>query len=50
MSVKTFTLEELRKYDGKSNPLYISIHGKVYDVTKFKEEHPGGEEVLMEEG
>lgn len=26
----------------------MSIHGKVYDVTKFLEEHPGGEEVMLE--
>jgi len=26
----------------------LIIHNKVYDVTKFLEEHPGGEEVLIE--
>ncbi|XP_042366008.1 LOW QUALITY PROTEIN: cytochrome b5 [Plectropomus leopardus] len=28
---------------------WILIHHKVYDVTKFLEEHPGGEEVLREQ-
>ncbi|XP_002734716.1 cytochrome b5-like [Saccoglossus kowalevskii] len=28
---------------------WIIIHNKVYDVTKFLEEHPGGEEVLLEQ-
>ena len=26
----------------------MSIHNKVYDVTKYLEDHPGGEEVLMD--
>ena len=28
--------------------IWIVIEGKVYDVTKFLEEHPGGEEVLLD--
>jgi hypothetical protein len=27
---------------------WMAIHGKVYDVTKFLAEHPGGEEVMVE--
>ena len=30
--------------------VWMSIHGKVYDVTKYLEDHPGGEEVLMDRG
>jgi cytochrome b involved in lipid metabolism len=30
--------------------LYMIIHGKVYDLTRFLDEHPGGEEVLLELG
>ena len=26
----------------------MTIHNKVYDVTKYLEDHPGGEEVLMD--
>uniref|UniRef100_A0A0A8XZQ3 Cytochrome b5 heme-binding domain-containing protein n=1 Tax=Arundo donax TaxID=35708 RepID=A0A0A8XZQ3_ARUDO len=26
---------------------WVVIHGKVYDVTKFLEDHPGGEDVLL---
>jgi cytochrome b involved in lipid metabolism len=26
----------------------MAIHGKVYDVTKFLAEHPGGDEVMVE--
>ncbi|NWS58466.1 CYB5B protein, partial [Chunga burmeisteri] len=28
---------------------WLVIHGRVYDVTRFLEEHPGGEEVLLEQ-
>ncbi|MEM2102481.1 MAG: cytochrome b5 domain-containing protein [Candidatus Bathyarchaeia archaeon] len=32
---KKFTLEELKKYDGKNGkPAYIAYKGKVYDVTE----------------
>ncbi|KAG9511411.1 Potassium voltage-gated channel subfamily H member 4, partial [Fragariocoptes setiger] len=29
--------------------VWFVIHGKVYDATKFLDEHPGGEEVLLEQ-
>lgn len=42
------TFEELKAHkDSKS--LWVAIHDNVYDVTKFMEEHPGGEEVLLEQ-
>ena len=28
--------------------VWMSIHGKVYDITKYLEDHPGGEEVLLD--
>lgn len=34
---KVFTLEELKKYDGKNgNPTYIAVDWVVYDVTNIK--------------
>lgn len=27
---------------------WLSIHGKVYDITKYLDEHPGGEDVMLE--
>ena len=31
---KTFTREELKKYDGQNeNPAYVAINNRVYDVT-----------------
>ncbi|CAL1535270.1 unnamed protein product [Lymnaea stagnalis] len=45
---KVFRLSEVKSHsDAKST--YLIVHNKVYDVTKFLEEHPGGEEVLLEQ-
>ncbi|NP_001089316.1 cytochrome b5 type B (outer mitochondrial membrane) L homeolog [Xenopus laevis] len=46
--VNMYTLEELRKRNSAKD-LWLVIHGRVYDITKFVEEHPGGEEVLFEQ-
>jgi len=36
--MKTFTKEELAKYDGKNGAAaYVAVDGKVYDVTNVKE-------------
>ncbi|XP_065915740.1 uncharacterized protein [Dysidea avara] len=43
-----FEWEEIKKHNNKSS-LWIVIHDCVYDVTSFQEEHPGGEEVLLEQ-
>lgn len=44
---KQYTLEEVKKHnDNKSS--WIVIHNNVYDVTKFLNDHPGGEEILLE--
>ncbi|XP_047128073.1 cytochrome b5 isoform X1 [Hydra vulgaris] len=47
MSGKLFTLEEVRSHNNAKS-CWLAIHDKVYDVTKFIDEHPGGEEVLLE--
>uniref|UniRef100_A0A8C5IS47 Cytochrome b5 type B n=1 Tax=Junco hyemalis TaxID=40217 RepID=A0A8C5IS47_JUNHY len=43
-----FTLEEVAKHNS-SREAWLVIHGRVYDVTRFLDEHPGGEEVLLEQ-
>ncbi|CAK9163451.1 unnamed protein product [Ilex paraguariensis] len=43
---KVFTLAEVSDHT-TSNDCWIVISGKVYDVTKFLEDHPGGDEVLL---
>ncbi|XP_029941937.1 cytochrome b5 type B [Salarias fasciatus] len=47
-SVKYYTLEDIQAHN-MSNDTWLIIHDKVYDITSFLEEHPGGEEVLLEQ-
>ncbi|XP_006837619.1 PREDICTED: cytochrome b5-like isoform X1 [Chrysochloris asiatica] len=47
-AVTYYTLEEIQKHNS-SKSTWLIIHYKVYDLTKFLEEHPGGEEVLREQ-
>ncbi|XP_013882756.1 cytochrome b5 type B [Austrofundulus limnaeus] len=47
--VKFYTLEEVRVHNMNSDT-WLIIHNKVYDISNFLEEHPGGEEVLLEQG
>mmetsp|Transcript_74356 Transcript_74356/g.174528 ORF Transcript_74356/g.174528 Transcript_74356/m.174528 type:complete len:130 (+) Transcript_74356:8-397(+) len=44
---KTITKAELAKHDSQEN-CWIQIKGKVYDVSKFLADHPGGDAVLLE--
>ncbi|XP_018518881.1 cytochrome b5 [Lates calcarifer] len=46
--VRYFRLSEIEEQN-TFRSTWIIIHNKVYDVTKFLEEHPGGEEVLREQ-
>ncbi|CAN6996518.1 unnamed protein product, partial [Brassica rapa subsp. trilocularis] len=43
---KIFTLSQVSEHN-KAHDCWIVINGKVYDVTKFLEDHPGGDEVLL---
>ncbi|KAH9424109.1 cytochrome b5 [Dermatophagoides pteronyssinus] len=45
---KTYTLAEVAEHNEKKS-VWIVIHDCVYDVTPFLDEHPGGEEVLIEQ-
>ncbi|KAH9844161.1 cytochrome b5-like heme/steroid binding domain-containing protein [Rhodofomes roseus] len=45
---KIITYDELKK-NNKKDSLYILIHQKVYNVSKFIDEHPGGDEVILAE-
>ncbi|KAJ3204771.1 Cytochrome b5 [Entophlyctis luteolus] len=41
------TAQELGKHASAAD-CWMAIHGKVYNVTAFLSEHPGGEEILVE--
>nr|GEY38049.1 cytochrome b5-like [Tanacetum cinerariifolium] len=43
---KILSFEEVSKHNQKTD-CWLILFGKVYDVTKFLDDHPGGEEVLL---
>jgi len=43
---KVFQFSEVQTH-GSLTDCWLTIHGKVYDVTKFLEHHPGGDDVLI---
>eukprot|EP00878_Enallax_costatus_P002493 GHUV01002673.1.p1 GENE.GHUV01002673.1~~GHUV01002673.1.p1 ORF type:complete len:128 (+),score=42.21 GHUV01002673.1:145-528(+) len=45
-SDKTFTLDECRKH-ATDKDCWLVVHGKVYNVTDFLEEHPGGYDIIL---
>jgi cytochrome b involved in lipid metabolism len=46
MSTPSFSAEEVAKHN-KASDCWVVVKGKVYDVTKFLEEHPGGKKILL---
>ncbi|KAI8826786.1 putative cytochrome b5 [Fimicolochytrium jonesii] len=46
MSAKTFTLEQVAEHKSDSSA-WVIVKGKVYDVTSFLDDHPGGKKVLL---
>jgi len=48
---RVYKLEEVKEHNkskGEDRSIWVVIHDKVYDITKFLDEHPGGEEILIE--
>ncbi|KAJ5028788.1 flavoprotein [Bipolaris maydis] len=49
MADKSFTYSDVSEHNTKKD-LYIVVHDKVYNASSFVDEHPGGEEVLLDVG
>ncbi|KAJ8934391.1 hypothetical protein NQ314_013432, partial [Rhamnusium bicolor] len=43
-----YSLADIKKHNDNRST-WIVIHNNIYDVTEFLNEHPGGEEVLLEQ-
>lgn len=48
-STKEFTYSDVAEHNTK-NDLYMVVHDKVYNASSFVDEHPGGEEVMLDVG
>ncbi|XVF03167.1 hypothetical protein REPUB_Repub04eG0237700 [Reevesia pubescens] len=44
---KLYTMEEASQHNTKDD-CWIIVDGKVYDVTSYLDEHPGGDDVVLE--
>ncbi|GAB7338176.1 hypothetical protein MBLNU457_4522t1 [Dothideomycetes sp. NU457] len=49
MSDKEYTFSEVSEHSSKKD-LWIVVHDKVYNCSSFVDEHPGGEEVMLDVG
>ena len=47
MDTQIVTKDELSKHT-KDGDLWVLVDGKVYDVSEYMEDHPGGKEILLD--
>lgn len=45
-AARVITLDECQKHTTEDN-CWLVIHGKVYDVSEFLDEHPGGFDIVL---
>jgi cytochrome b involved in lipid metabolism len=43
---KIFTMDEISKHNSRAS-CYTVVRGNVYDLTNFKDSHPGGEKAIL---
>eukprot|EP00343_Euplotes_focardii_P006857 CAMPEP_0205825192 /NCGR_PEP_ID=MMETSP0206-20130828/24257_1 /ASSEMBLY_ACC=CAM_ASM_000279 /TAXON_ID=36767 /ORGANISM="Euplotes focardii, Strain TN1" /LENGTH=123 /DNA_ID=CAMNT_0053124023 /DNA_START=46 /DNA_END=417 /DNA_ORIENTATION=+ len=48
-STKLYSAEEVAQHKTEQS-CWISVHGHVYDVTGFLDDHPGGPDIIMNNG
>ncbi|GLI63197.1 hypothetical protein VaNZ11_006096 [Volvox africanus] len=46
MSLKVYSLSDVKAHTSDKS-CWLVVHGKVYDVTEFLEEHPGGFDIIL---
>jgi len=49
MATKEYTYSDVSEHATKKD-LFVVVHDKVYNASSFVDEHPGGEEVLLDVG
>ena len=47
LKLKEISMDEIAKHNKEESP-WLLIHGRVYDVAKYMDNHPGGPEILVE--
>ena len=45
---RVISWDEIQEHHGDAETVWTVIHGTVYDITKFLDEHPGGRTILVE--
>ncbi|KAJ9293584.1 hypothetical protein DTO271G3_7663 [Paecilomyces variotii] len=48
-STRELSLKDIEGHNTKGD-LWVAIHGKVYDITKYVQDHPGGVDLLIDVG
>jgi len=50
VQLKEFSREEVSKHKTKETGIWVTFGNEVYDITKFVDEHPGGDKIMMAAG